>query len=207
MQTVRGFFDGKNIELFDQPPTESETHVLVVFLEGGLETAAAREQRLGHSDSPIRPPHVYSEKLRHQIATQYRRFTVGAIMTRDIAILPAGARVTSALNLMRHRGITSILVEPDENGNWAIMTMRDVLRHIVVASRSPDELTVSELATKPLIKTSPDTTLRECARLMLESNVRRIVIHQDSRPIGIVSDTDILQFVEERGWGPEEEDK
>lgn len=128
-------------------------------------------------------------------------------MTRDIAILPAGAKVTSALNLMRHRGITSILVEPDESGNWAIMTMRDVLRHIVVASRSPDELTVGELATRPLIKTTPDTTLRECGRLMLESNVRRIVVHQDGKPVGIVSDTDILQFVEERGWGPEEDSK
>jgi len=29
------------------------------------------------------------------------------------------------------------------------------------------------------------------------------VVMQDGRPVGIVSDTDIFQAVEERGWGPD----
>ena len=43
--TVRGRFDGKTIELLEPPPVDEETFVLVTFLEGPLETAAARESR------------------------------------------------------------------------------------------------------------------------------------------------------------------
>jgi signal-transduction protein with cAMP-binding, CBS, and nucleotidyltransferase domain len=38
--------------------------------------------------------------------------------------------------------------------------------------------------------------------MMVNSRVRRVVIYQDDMPVGIISDTDIFQFVEERGWGP-----
>ncbi len=204
MQTVHGLYNGSTIELHEPAPIEGETHVLVTFLEGSLETAAAREQRLGHFGGPLRPPHIYGEELRRQMATQYRRFTVGAIMTRDIWIVPRANKVTSALHLMRQRGVTSVLARPnDESEEWGIMTMRDILKRIVVERRSPDEVTVGDIATRNLIRTAPETPLRDCAQLMIESNVRRVVIYEHDKPVGIISDTDIFQFVEERGWGPD----
>lgn len=204
MQTVQGLLHGNTIELYDVPPIEGEVYVLVTFLEGALQTAAAREYRLGHMDDPLRPPEAYREGLRRQMATQYRRFTVGALMTRNVVTIPASASVMGALRLMRQKGTSSILIEPDENGNWGIMTMRDLLRNIVVPSRSPENVSVREIATRNLIHATPDTSLRECASMMLEANVRRVVIYEEGRPVGIISDTDLFQFVEERGWGPEQ---
>jgi isocitrate dehydrogenase len=203
MQTVHGHFTGKIVELDEAAPIEGGTHVLVTFLEGSLETAAAREQRLGHFGDPLQPPHVYGEELRRQMASQYRRFTAGAIMTRRIVTVPPNTKVTVSLHLMRQQGITSVLVEPVEGNQWGIMTMRDVLKHIVVDKRSPDEVLVGEIATRNLVRATPDTPLRECAEIMLKSNVRRVVIYQEEKPVGIVSDTDMFQFVEERGWGPD----
>jgi isocitrate dehydrogenase len=146
---------------------------------------------------------VYGDELRRQMATQYRRYTVGAVMTRQIATVKPETRVTAALGLMRQKGITSILSEPTADSDWAIMTMRDVLKHVVVENRSPDDVRVGEIATQNLIRTHPAASLRECARMMLDGNVRRVVIYEDNQPVGIVSDTDIFQFVEERGWGPD----
>jgi isocitrate dehydrogenase len=83
------------------------------------------------------------------------------------------------------------------------MTVRDLLRQIVVANRSPEEISVGEIATKPLICVKPELSLRDCGQLMIDSNIRRVVVAQDNQPIGIISDTDIFQIVQERGWGPE----
>jgi isocitrate dehydrogenase len=204
MQTVHGHFNGKTVELDETPPIETETHVLITFLEGSLETAAAREQRLGHFGDPLlRPPHVYGDELRRQMASQYRRFTVGALMSRDILTVKPSAKVAVALHMMRQKGVTSVLAEPTTDADgWGIMTMRDILKHIVVDRRSPEEITVGEICTHNLIRAEPDTSLRECAEMMINSRVRRVVIYQDNAPVGIISDTDIFQFVEERGWGP-----
>jgi isocitrate dehydrogenase len=103
---------------------------------------------------------------------------------------------------MRLQGITSVLVEPDGEGEWGIMTMRDLLKRVVLEDRSPDDVTVGDIATKPLITVSPDTSLLECSNLLVQNNIRRMVVKQDDQYIGIVSDTDIFQTVEEHGWGP-----
>lgn len=74
---------------------------------------------------------------------------------------------------------------------------------MVAADRPLKGLKVRDLMSAPLITVSPDTTIRQCSIIMLDANIRRAVVMQDGRPVGIVSDTDIFQAVEERGWGPD----
>jgi isocitrate dehydrogenase len=202
MQTVRGRFNGSAIELLEESPTDGVAYVLVTFLEGNMETAAARGLRITSPRDSLRPPHIYSEDLRRQMASQYQRYTIGAIMTRRVISVLSSTQVTNALHIMRLQGITSVLVEPDGEGEWGIMTMRDLLKRVVLEDRSPDDVTVGDIATKPLITVSPDTSLLECSNLLVQNNIRRMVVKQDDQYIGIVSDTDIFQTVEEHGWGP-----
>lgn len=203
MHTVRGYFDGNTLELLEEPPIEGETHVLVTFLDGSLETAAAREQRLGSFTEPLQPLHIYGPDMWRQMAAKYRRFTAGGIMTRQIVTIPGDASVANALHVMRRQGITSLIVEANQQGEWGIMTMRDVLKHIVIQNRSPENVTVDEIATRPVLSVPPDMTLHDCSELMIDKNIRRLVVLENDRPVGIVSDTDIFQFVEDHGWGPE----
>ncbi|HLF28319.1 MAG TPA: CBS domain-containing protein [Anaerolineae bacterium] len=131
--------------------------------------------------------------------------TVGEIMTTPVVTVPASTPVEEALRLMRRRNIHSVIVEPDRPGGaYGIMTQRDLLRKIVAADRPLLNLTVRDLMTSPLITVSPDTTIRQCSIIMLDSNIRRAAVMKDGKLLGIVSDTNIFQAVEERGWGPDE---
>ena len=207
MQTIPGRFNGKTIELLDDAPAPHEAYVLITFLEGSMELAAARQQRRSVSVAMFSLER-YRQSLAQTMAKpsptidRQRPFSVGEVMTRKIIAVPPSSNVMEAMHLMHQQGITSVLVEPGEDDEWGIMTMRDVLRRIVNANRAPEEVTVGEIATRPLIYITPDTSLRDCSELMLEKNIRRAVVEQESHPIGIVSDTDIFQVVEERGWGP-----
>ena len=207
MFTVRGRFDGKTIELLEPPPVDEETFVLVTFLEGPLETAAARESRRAVSVAMFsldRYAGPLKQRLRAGLssADAPRPFTVGEIMTRKVISVAPDATVAEAIHIMNKHGITSVLVEPDTSGEWGIMTMRDVLQKIVAADRSPEEVTVNELASRPLVYVSPEMSLRDCSKLMIDRNIRRAAVRERDRIVGIISDTDIFQVVEERGWGP-----
>ena len=207
MQTIPGRFNGKTIELLDDAPVSQEAYVLVTFLEGSMELAAARQQRRSVSVAMFSLDR-YRQSLAQTMARpsptidRQRPFAVGEIMTRKVIAVPPSSNVMEAMHLMHQQGITSVLVEPGDSTDWGIMTMRDVLRRIVNANRAPEEVLVGEIATRPLIYISADTSLRDCSALMLEKNIRRAVVQEEGRPIGIVSDTDIFQVVEERGWGP-----
>jgi isocitrate dehydrogenase len=129
--------------------------------------------------------------------------TVGDIMTRMPITVKSGTRVNDAMRVMREHGISSVLIEPGDDGLWAIMTQRDIVSRIVHANRSPANVVCDEIATKPLITVPVDMSLYDCSSQMLESNIRRVVVAQNNVPIGIVSDTDLFRNVEEFGWLPE----
>jgi len=129
---------------------------------------------------------------------------VEEIMTSPVVIVPASMPIEDALHLMREKKIHSVVVEPDRPGAaYGIMTQRDVLRKVVAADRPLFHVTVSDLMSSPLITVSPDTTIKQCSIIMLDANIRRAVVMKGGRLVGIVSDTDIFQSVEERGWGPD----
>ncbi len=130
--------------------------------------------------------------------------TVGEIMTAMPVTVAPDARVDEAMHTMRHNGVSSILVEPGNDGLWGIMTQRDVVARIVHANRSPGEVSVSEIASKPLVTVPADTSLYECSSRMLESNIRRLVVVKNDAPVGIVSDTDVFRTVDDFGWSAEE---
>jgi isocitrate dehydrogenase len=112
--------------------------------------------------------------------------------------------VEDALHVMRQKSIHSVIVEPERPGDaYGIMTQRDLLRKIVAADRPLTNISVRDLMSSPLIAVSPETSIRECSQIMLDANIRRAAVMKDGQLVGIVSDTDIFQAVEERGWGPD----
>jgi isocitrate dehydrogenase len=136
--------------------------------------------------------------------TGLKPYTVGEIMTSPVVTVPASMPAEDALHLMRSKNIHSVIVEPEQPGGaYGIMTQRDLLKKIVAADRPLLNVTVSDLMSSPLITVSPDTPIKQCSIIMLDANIRRAVVMKEGQLVGIVSDTDIFQTVEERGWGPD----
>lgn len=131
--------------------------------------------------------------------------TVADIMTRDVAVIEASASVQDALHLMRERGISSLLVSPeDTQSDWGIMTKRDIISKVVAYDFNPDNMNVKEIMTKPILRIPPDMTLRQVSNMMIENRVRRLPVFDHGKLVGIVSDTDLFRAVEEGGWGGHE---
>ena len=126
-----------------------------------------------------------------------------SVMKKPVVRIAASATVAEAIHRMHERGISSILVEPQNPGGpYGIMTKRDVLSKVVAPGKDPHQLRVAELMSSPIITIPPSTSLRECSLLMLEKDIRRVLVARGAEILGIVSDTDIFAAVEERGWGP-----
>ena len=131
-------------------------------------------------------------------------YRVEGIMSKPAVTVEAQTRVVDALELMRQKNIASLIVNPvGVNDSYGILTKRDIVTKVVGRDLDPRHLFVAEIMTKPVIKISPQASLRECSILMGKANVRRLPVFDGNQLVGIISDTDIFQCVEERGWGPE----
>lgn len=131
--------------------------------------------------------------------------TVADIMTHDVAVIDAFASVHDALHMMRQRGISSLLVRPEEpNADWGIMTKRDVISKVVADDLNPENIQVKQIMTRPILRIPPDMTLRQVSNMMIENRVRRLPVFDHGKLVGLVSDTDLFRAVEEGGWGSHE---
>jgi len=128
--------------------------------------------------------------------------TVGEIMTTNPIMVSPDTTVEQAMHIMSQNNISGILVEPDVDGKWGIMTQNDVVTKVIVANRSPANVKVSEIASKPLRTITVDKSLYECINQMNSAKTRRVVVAKADKPIGIVTYTDIFRNVEKFGWVP-----
>jgi len=160
---------------------------------------ADREEAI-EEDRRARELRRVSSPLEEMVATGRTPHTVGDLMNPTPVSLPAETSVEDAMHLMREKLISSVITQPGEDGEWGIMTQRDVISRIVSASRQPSAVKVGEVASKPLKTVPVDMTLHDCSERMSSDNVRRVVVVDNNNlPIGIISDTDIFASVEQFG--------
>lgn len=163
---------------------------------------ANMDQIISGEDEVERAPIISPEILNRADGKQYPRSSVGSVMTRSVVVVPDKAPLDQAASFMQSRNIHSLVIKPNGDMQWGIMTMRDVLRKVVGQDRSPENLTVGDIASHPLVTISPDASLRDCAKMMVEKNIRRVVVVENDQPVGIISDTDIFRDFAEKGGTP-----
>jgi isocitrate dehydrogenase len=129
--------------------------------------------------------------------------TVAEVMRSPVETIGAQAPVSEALAHMHARGVTSVLVEPAEPGGpWGIMTLRDVLAKVIAQDQDPTTLKVADLMTRVLAVTRPQASLQDCAQAMIAYNIRRLPVFDSNRLVGIVSDVDIVNCLEQGCCNP-----
>jgi CBS domain-containing protein len=119
--------------------------------------------------------------------------TVKDIMTKEVVTIDEKRSVFEAAQLMTQEELGCLIVI-DKALPVGIITERDIVRRIV-AKRSSLDLKVSEVMTNTLITVSPDTSLREAARVMLANKIRRLPVLKNDKLVGIVVSSDFVRNV------------
>ena len=73
----------------------------------------------------------------------------------------------------------------------AIVTDRDIIAHVVAEGRDPKSMTVDNIASHDLVTIGPDEDINQARRLMDEHELDRILVVEDDRLVGIISEADI----------------
>jgi CBS domain-containing protein len=73
----------------------------------------------------------------------------------------------------------------------AIVTDRDIIAHVVAEGRDPTKMTVDEIASQELVTIGPDQDISEARQLMDEHQLDRVLVVEDDRLVGIISEADI----------------
>lgn len=114
-------------------------------------------------------------------------------MTTNLKFVDANRTVYEAIEQMVDRRIRSLIVKFSENPpEYGVITARDVVIKVLSKSKSPADVKVSEIASKPLFCVGEDESMLRASQIMEDNNVARIFICENGQPVGVVSMIDIM---------------
>ena len=131
---------------------------------------------------------------------------IRGLMTKDPRSLESGASVMEAARLMRDEdaGIVPVVEGKKLVGT---VTDRDIAIRVVAEGKSPESVTVGEIASRDLVTIDPQQELSEALRLMARHQVRRLpVVEEDGKLVGIVAQADIARSASDEQTGDLVED-
>jgi len=119
---------------------------------------------------------------------------VGELISGRLIYINSEDNVIKAAILMRENNISSLLVK--HKGDFvSIVTEKDIINKVVAEELYPGDIKVSEIMSKDLFTVSKNESIEEAAKLMRKKGVRRLVVLEDERIVGIITETDIAKHL------------
>jgi len=100
-------------------------------------------------------------------------------------------KVSDAAKLLTEEKRDSLLVS-EANDLIGIITIKDMISDVVAKGKDPSKVIVNEIVHKPLIEIHKDSPVREAIALMNKHDIRRLVVTNDEREIGIITQKTIV---------------
>ncbi len=117
---------------------------------------------------------------------------VGDAMVRDIVSVDYRTPVKEVCRIMGEKKIGSVLVTK-EGKPYGIFTERDLVSKVLLEGNLDDE--VGKYTSSPLITVSPDYSLREAARIMTDMKIKRLIVIENDKVVGIFTAADLAKAI------------
>jgi CBS domain-containing protein len=116
---------------------------------------------------------------------------IRSIMTQDVTSIHMSGKISEALDLMKRHKIGGLPVVDDDKRVWAILTEKDL---ISLFGGRISGVKVAELMTRRVVTATPNMSIFEAERTMIEQGFRRLPIVSDKKVLGMVTARSILRF-------------
>lgn len=118
--------------------------------------------------------------------------TVRSVMTKLVITTKTDSSVREAAELMRKKNVGSIVVTY-EGKPVGIVTERDMVERVVARGLDASKVQMKEIMSKSLITTTGKMPIIEAIRMMQKKKIRRLLIMENRRLIGIITQRDLLR--------------
>jgi CBS domain-containing protein len=110
------------------------------------------------------------------------------VMHKGIISIDGMATTKEAAAKMRSEKVSYLLVNKRHDDDaWGIVAVQDFIKGVIIAGRSPAEVNVYEIMTKPIITVPADMDIRYVARLIYRAGIRRAPVENGKELIGMIS--------------------
>jgi CBS domain-containing protein len=125
---------------------------------------------------------------------------ISELMTPNPCAIEADKPVAHAAKMMKEENVG---LAPVVEGDRLVGTLtdRDIVTRVVAEGKDPQTVLVREVASTDVVTIDPQQDLDEALRLMASNQVRRLLVEEDGRLVGVVAQADIAREGKEKQTG------
>jgi CBS domain-containing protein len=121
--------------------------------------------------------------------------SVSSFMTRDVKTEKEDQNVLTACRIMHENNIGCVIIVKKDDKPIGIITERDVVRLLGSLNPSLLQTPLRDIMSKPVITIPINSSVRDAIQTMQQKNIRRLVISDGERMVGIITDKDIFRAI------------
>ncbi len=114
------------------------------------------------------------------------------VMKTNVVTIKPHASLKEAMQLMKKHHLKSLVVEKcSPSDAYGIVTNSQVLQPILVEEGDIELLNVFDVYSKPAFSVSAEIDVKYAAKMMLELNIKRVIVTDNNELKGVLSVTDL----------------
>jgi len=152
------------------------------------------EHGIGPLPSELVESQIRDSRSSALAATPRTWLEVGDIMSRDVAAVSPASTLVSAAKIMSSNNISCLIIS--KNGCLSgIVTETDVLKKAVADGHDFRKMKVEQIMSSPVRSAPRNLSVMEAGKIMEAENIRRLVVLEEERPVGIITQSDMVRVL------------
>jgi PAS domain S-box-containing protein len=133
-----------------------------------------------------------------RVLTSYGMWSdVVEIMNTDVVSIQGSATVTEAVEAMASCKISCIVVVVGGDV-VGVFTEKDLLKKVVALQKDPAQIKIEEVMSSPVMTITPDYSVFSAAKAMEKMHIRRLIVLEDKKLCGIITQTNIFMAIKDK---------
>lgn len=119
-------------------------------------------------------------------------FEVKHVMTKEIISVDINTTVSKAASIMIKNNIGAVVVTKNKKP-VGIITEVDIIKRCCIGRVCSQDVKAKEIMSSPLVTIKANSAIGEAATLMSDKDMRRLLVTEKGKIIGIITEKDVLR--------------
>ncbi len=116
------------------------------------------------------------------------------IMEKNVITIEHDKSALDAASLINEKDISFLVVVKDGNP-IGVVSERDFVRKIVAENKQASDIPLSKIMSYKFRWVEPTTEIEDAVQKMLNHNIRRLLVLENEKLVGIITQTDLASYL------------
>ena len=136
--------------------------------------------------------HVFIlENIMHSMAQ------IRDIMEKNVITIEHNKTALDAARMISEKDVSFLVIMKDDVP-VGVLSESDFVKRLAANDRKASDVIISEIMSSKFRWVQPETELEDAIQKMLNSNIRRLVILDDNKLVGVITQTDLTGFLRDK---------